>query len=73
MTLPRATVKQVVKEEARKSRERWITSAGWQNRGKITWEQWNRPKQELDGAKLEELATVSILRNNCTFGSLLVS
>jgi hypothetical protein len=59
MTVPRANAKQVIKDEAKRSRERWITSAGWQNRGRVTWEQWNRHKKALDETQIEELAVVS--------------
>jgi len=59
MTVPRNSVQQALKEEARISRDRWITSAGWQNRGRITWELWNRQNKRLDETRIEELATVS--------------
>jgi hypothetical protein len=67
MTVPRADVKQVIKEEAKRSRERWITSTGWQNRGRITWEQWNRHKKALDETQIEELAVVSTSSAFCAF------
>ena len=59
MTLPRGSTKQAMKEEAKQSRERWMTSAGWQTCDKITWEQWNCQHKTLDESRIEELAIVS--------------
>ena len=55
----------MIKKEELCSRKLWKTSDGWQNRGKITWKEWNRPDKAVHESMIAELMIVSkhILHN----------
>jgi len=59
MTLSKSTVKEARKEAARKSREQWRTSFGWQNRGCMDSMHLNRHPLHPHPSRIEELTIVS--------------
>ena len=60
MTLPRSSLKEIRKQEARKSRKQWMTSFGWRNRGRMDSLEVNRHPLCPDASKVAELMIVSI-------------
>jgi len=60
MTLARSAVKEARRQERRESRSRWMTSFGWQNRGRMYSIDNNRHPLYPDPTKIEELQIVSI-------------